>query len=79
MAPIKLTLACWNYDRTRPLAEGRIRPDGVDLTCLSLPVEETFFRMMRHREFDVAELSLSSYVISFAKKPSFAIENFGRI
>ena len=78
MAPIKLTLACWNYDRTRPLAEGRIRPDGVDLTCLSLPVEETFFRMMRHREFDVAELSLSSYVISLCREeaPFVAIPVF---
>ena len=67
MAPIRLTLACWNYDRTRALAEGRIRPDGLELTYLSLPVEETFFRMMRHREFDVAELSLSSYVISLCR------------
>ena len=67
MAPIRLTLACWNYDRTRALAEGRIRPDGIELTCLSLPVEETFFRMTRHREFDVAELSLSSYVISLCR------------
>jgi len=59
-----LTLACWNYDRTRALADGRVRPDGIDLNCLSLPVEETFFRMARHREFDVAEMSLSSYVVS---------------
>jgi len=64
MAPLGLTLACWNYDRTRALADGRIRADGIDLTCLSLPVEETFFRMVRHREFDVAEMSLSSYVLS---------------
>jgi 4,5-dihydroxyphthalate decarboxylase len=59
-----LTLACWNYDRTRALLEERVRPDGIDLTYLNLPVEETFFRMLRHREFDVAEMSLSSYVIS---------------
>jgi 4,5-dihydroxyphthalate decarboxylase len=64
VAPLKLTLACWNYDRTRALADGRVRPDGIDLTYLNLPVEETFFRMVRHREFDVAELSLSSYVLS---------------
>ena len=64
MPPRRLTLACWNYDRTRALADGRIRPDGIDLNCLTLPVEETFFRMVRHREFDVAEMSLSSYVLS---------------
>jgi 4,5-dihydroxyphthalate decarboxylase len=63
---VPLTLACWDYDRTAALASGEVRPEGVDLTYLSLPVEETFFRMLRHREFDAAEMSLSSYVISLA-------------
>jgi 4,5-dihydroxyphthalate decarboxylase len=61
---VPVTLACWDYDRTAALASGEVRPEGVDLTYLSLPVEETFFRMLRHREFDAAEMSLSSYVIS---------------
>jgi 4,5-dihydroxyphthalate decarboxylase len=39
-------------------------PDGIDLINLNMPVEETFFRMLRYREFDVAEMSLSSYVMS---------------
>jgi len=64
MSTLKLTLACWNYDRTRALADQRVRPEGLDLNYLSLPVEETFFRMLRHYEFDVAEMSLSSYVLS---------------
>jgi 4,5-dihydroxyphthalate decarboxylase len=69
---LKLTLACWNYDRTRALFDGEVRPDGIDLTCLNLPVEETFFRMLRHREFDIAEMSLSSYTVSrAAKEPAF--------
>ena len=61
---VPLTLACWEYDRTAALATGEVRPEGVDLTYLSLPVEETFFRMLRHREFDAAEMSLPEYVIS---------------
>lgn len=64
MARLRLTFACGDYDRTRALSEETIRPDGIELTYLRLPVEETFFRMMRHREFEVAELSLSSYVLS---------------
>ena len=64
MSRLKLSLACWNYDRTRALAEGRVRPEGIDLTYLDMPVEETFFRMLRQREFDVAEMSLSSYTLS---------------
>lgn len=72
MPNLGLTLACWNYDRTRTLFDGRVRPEGIDLTCLDLPVEETFFRMLRHREFDVAEMSLSSYVVSlFTPDPPF--------
>jgi 4,5-dihydroxyphthalate decarboxylase len=65
-------LACWDYDRTRALADGRIQAEGIDLNYLDLPVEETFFRMLRHQEFDVAEMSLSSYVISlFRPDPPF--------
>jgi 4,5-dihydroxyphthalate decarboxylase len=72
VARLPLTLACWDYDRTRALADGRVRPDGIDLTCLDLPVEETFFRMLRHHEFAVAEMSLSSYLMScFAPEPPF--------
>ena len=66
---LPLSLACWNYDRTRALADGTVVPDGIDLTCLDLPVEETFFRMLRHREFDVAEMSLSSYTVSMFREP----------
>jgi 4,5-dihydroxyphthalate decarboxylase len=73
MSKLRLTMACWNYDRTRALIEGRIPVDGIDLNWLDLPVEETFFRMLRHREFDAAEMSLSSYVISLFKEPQLFI------
>jgi 4,5-dihydroxyphthalate decarboxylase len=72
MPKLKLTMACWDYDRTRALLEERVPIDGIDLTYLNLPVEEIFFRMLRHREFDVAELSLSSYTLSlFRENPPF--------
>lgn len=70
MSRLRLTLACGDYDRTRALEEGTIRPDGIELTYLRLPVEETFFRMLRHHEFEVAELSLSSYVVSLRHDPA---------
>ncbi|GAC1659357.1 MAG: ABC transporter substrate-binding protein [Candidatus Elarobacter sp.] len=77
MAKLRLSLACWDYDRTRALMDGRVEVDGVDLIYHALPVEETFFRMMRHREFDAAELSLSSYLIStFRDDPFIAIPVF---
>jgi 4,5-dihydroxyphthalate decarboxylase len=70
MPKLRLTLACWNYDRTRALLENRVPIEGIELNYLNLPVEETFFRMLRHREFDVAELSLSSYTVSLFKEPA---------
>lgn len=78
MSKLRLTLACWNYDRTRALMDGSVRADGIDLNYLDLPVEETFFRMLRNREFEVAELSLSSYTVSMFRdtKPFIAIPIF---
>ena len=78
MANLPLTLACWDYDRTQALRNGSVKPDGIDLTYLNLPVEETFFRMVRFREFDVSEMSLSSYSVSLFRdpKPFIAIPVF---
>jgi 4,5-dihydroxyphthalate decarboxylase len=78
MARLRLALGCWNYDRTRALVDGSVRPDGIDITYLDMPVEETFFRMARYREFDVAEMSLSSYTVSLHSeaRPFIAIPVF---
>jgi 4,5-dihydroxyphthalate decarboxylase len=66
---LSLSFGCWNYDRTRALMDKSVVPDGIDLTYLNMPVEETFFRMLRHREFDLSEMSLSSYTVSCHKQP----------
>jgi 4,5-dihydroxyphthalate decarboxylase len=61
MANLKLTLACWDYDRTRPLMDGRVRPEGIDLDIKVLRPRQTFQRMLDDQEFHVSELSLASY------------------
>ena len=72
MTKLPITLACWDYDRVRALQDGTVAPEGVDLNLVSLPVEETFFRMLRYREFDAAEMSLSSYCVSLMRDdPAF--------
>ena len=78
MSKLRLSFGCWNYDRTRGLMDGTVQPDGIDLNYLDMPVEETFFRMVRFREFDVAEMSLSSYTVSLFKpdRPFIAIPVF---
>ncbi len=63
MKKLNLTLACGRYDRTQPLIDGRVEPEGVDLTFIPLRPGETFWRMLNHGEFDVSEMSLSSYTI----------------
>jgi 4,5-dihydroxyphthalate decarboxylase len=77
MAPLPITLACGPYDRTRALADGRVRVEGVELRYIQLDPEEIFFRMLNYGEFDVAELSFSSYVLThLADGPFVAVPVF---
>lgn len=61
MPNLKLTLACWDYDRTGALIDRRVRPEGIDLHIQVLRPRQTFQRMLDDREFNVSELSLASY------------------
>lgn len=72
MTKVELTLACGDYDRTRPLWDGSVRPEGIHLNVLLLPVEEIFLRAVRYQEFEVTELSMSSFLITRGKvKPGY--------
>jgi 4,5-dihydroxyphthalate decarboxylase len=75
---LPLCVACWDYDRTRALFDGRVQIEGCEPNYLSLPVEETFFRALRSAEFDIAELSLSSYTMlrSRGQAPYVAVPVF---
>lgn len=78
MPRLRLRLACWDYDRTRALREGTLQPEGIELDYLSLPVEQTFSRMLKTGEFDVSEMSLSAVASSLdeATPPFVAIPVF---
>ncbi len=67
MSRLHISLACWNYDRCRPLLDGRVRPEGLDINYIPTSAEETFFRMTGFKEFDVAEMSLSTYVLTLSE------------
>lgn len=67
MPNISLSLACGPYERTAALLDGRVRPQGIDLTCLALPPYEMFWRQIQHREFDVSELSLSAHILATSR------------
>ena len=68
MPNLKLSLACGDYDRTRAILDGKIRPEGIDLTYIPLPPTETFWRMLRYNEFDISEMSLSNYLTESCKE-----------
>ncbi len=59
---IPITLACGDYDRTRSIKDGRVTVEGCDVTYLPMEPEEAFHRAFKHQEFDVCELSFSSYL-----------------
>jgi 4,5-dihydroxyphthalate decarboxylase len=66
MADLNLSVAVGNYDRMRPLIDGAVQIDGVAPTFLKLEPEEIFFRAFRHADFDICELSLSSFSVKTA-------------
>ena len=60
---IALTLACGDYEIVRPLLNEKVEVDGVDLTILAEMDSATrHWRFLRNGEFDVAEVSASSYL-----------------
>ena len=64
---LPLSIAIGNYDRVRPLMDGTVQIDGVDPVFMNLEPEEIFFRAFRGIQFDVCELSLSSFAVKTAK------------
>ncbi len=62
---IHLTLAAGDYESIRALKEGTVKPDGIELTVLTeMNSEVRHWRMLRNREFDIAELSMSNYLMA---------------
>jgi 4,5-dihydroxyphthalate decarboxylase len=58
---LALTLAISDYDHVRDLTSGAVQAQGIELTCLELPVEEIFFRFTAFREWHLSEMSMAKY------------------
>ena len=62
---LPLTFACGDYDTHKALQDGRVKPDGIDLTILTdMDSSTRHWRFLRNREFDIAECSCSSYIVA---------------
>ncbi len=66
MGKLALSIAVGDYDRVRPLVDGAVQIDGVDPVFMLLEPEEIFFRAFRHADFDICELSMSSFTLKTA-------------
>jgi 4,5-dihydroxyphthalate decarboxylase len=67
MAKLNLTVATWDYDRVRPLIDGRVQVEGCEINFIKVPPEECFHRAWNHQEFDVTEIGLSGYIIGVSR------------
>lgn len=67
MSKLQLSVAMGDYDRNRALFDGRVQIDGCDPVYMLLSPEEMFFRAMRSRDFDITELSFSSYLVKHSR------------
>lgn len=66
MTKLNLSVAIGNYDRVRPMVDGEVQIDGVEPIFMLQDPEEIFFRAFRHADYDICELSLSSYSVKTA-------------
>jgi 4,5-dihydroxyphthalate decarboxylase len=64
---LQLSLAVCDYDRTRAIFDGRAPIEGCDVTAVPLEPEEAFHRAFKFNEFDISEISMSSYTMTTAR------------
>ena len=78
MPEVGLTVACADYDRTRPILDGRVGIEGCRVIPVAIEPEDSFPRAVSRAEFDVSELSVSSYLLQHSRGecPYIAIPAF---
>jgi 4,5-dihydroxyphthalate decarboxylase len=64
MPRIKLSFISGSNERVEPLLDGTVQPEGVELLVTHSDPSETFWRQLKFQEFEISEMSLSSYLIA---------------
>lgn len=67
---LALTCALSSNPRTLPIVNGEVKPAGIDLAVTALHPSEMFFRQLKYAEFDVSEMSCSSFTIATSQAPT---------
>ncbi|HWP48381.1 MAG TPA: hypothetical protein VNM22_14545 [Candidatus Limnocylindrales bacterium] len=78
MSKLPLTLACWDYDRVKPLMLKQVEPEGIALNLLPYAPDDSVWRMVRGQEYDASEMTMGTYVLlrSLGQAPYIAIPVF---
>jgi 4,5-dihydroxyphthalate decarboxylase len=61
---LTLSLGTRINERVRPLVDGTVRPDGIEFVPTISHPGETFWRQLRFGDFDVSEMSLSTFLVA---------------
>jgi 4,5-dihydroxyphthalate decarboxylase len=67
VSKLEITIATWDYDRVRPIMDGRVRVEGCDVNFIKVGPEECFHRAWNNQDFDVTEIGLSGYIIGTSR------------
>ncbi len=67
MVKLQLSLAFSPNPRSKPILDGVVEPEGIELLCSHVPPGELFHRQLTHQEFDVSEMSISSLLMITAQ------------
>jgi len=64
MAKLRLSFITGENERVKALIDGIIQPEGVELVPTLSDPSETFWRQLSFQEFEISEMSISSYLIA---------------
>jgi len=63
---LQLSVGMGNNPRTRPIFDGKVTAEGIDLICTSIHASELFWRQFRFGDFDISEMSMSGLLMAVA-------------
>lgn len=64
MSKLRLSFITGENERVKALIDGIIQPEGVELVPTLSDPSETFWRQLNFQEFEISEMSISSYLIA---------------
>ena len=65
---LRLTMAFSDNPRVQPLKDGAVKPQGIDLDCVTIEPGTLFFRNLMYDEFDVFEMSISETLLAIERR-----------